>query len=147
MRQGGRRGGGSPGQGAADSQTVQVVHSCIPLRIARHFSKTPFCSAEQCILVSQCTNLCCAAVCQWKYTSASVEPDLKVTPAKVLFYKPTSLDSTCSLCPQDCWKAFRATLQTLPSSCRLCTSCCCCRINGLGDIGLWSGGGAGAWTE
>lgn len=68
---------------------------------------------------------------------------LESHPAKVLFYKPTSLDSTCSLCPQDCCKAFRATQQTL-SSCRLlCTSCCCSsRINarvGRHWTLVWSG--------
>ena len=70
--------------GASGAQLHPTPH-CTALFLKHDFALP--CSAQQCILVSQCRtpNLCCAAVCQWKCTSASVEPDLKVTPPKCFF--------------------------------------------------------------
>ena len=103
--------GREAGRGAA----LQTPRRCKWCTAASHsalhgtFSKTQsHCPARLSNAISQCRtlNLCCAAVCHCKCTSASVEPDLKVTPAKVLFYKPTSLDSTCSLCPRTAGRHF-----------------------------------------
>ena len=133
MRQGGREGGGSPGQGAADTQTVQVVHSCIPRQHCTalfHHRTALLCRAMHSGLSVQDSESLLRRCLPLEVHTRQWGARLESHPAKVLFYKPTSLDSTCSLCPQDCCKAFRATQQTL-SSCRLlCTSCCCSsRIN------------------
>ena len=149
-REAGREGGGQPWAGSCrhpDGASGAQLHPTPHCTALFHHRTALLCSAMHSGLSVQDSESLLRR-CLPLEVHTSGEPDLKVTPAKVLFYKPTSLDSTCSLCPQDCCKAFRATQQTL-SSCRLlCTSCCCSsRINaGVGDIGLWSGV-ARAWIE
>ena len=151
MRQGGREGGGSPGQGAADTQTVQVVHSCIPRQHCTalfHHRTALLCRAMHSGLSVQDSNLCCAAVCHWKCTLASGEPDLKVTPPKCFFINRPVWTPPAAFVPRTAARHFvqRSRLCRPAGCCAQAAAAAAGSMQGLGDIGLWSGV-AGAWIE